>query len=175
LKSGLTANPFALVSKADEGSDPRRKRRSMTEAELVKLLDVARRRPLLDAVTVRVGDHKGVAMANLRPSVIAKLKLLARERALIYKTLILTGLRKSELASLTVGQLCLDGANAYSEMRAADEKNREGSQIALRQDLAADLVHWIKLRCRRCRWTEHRSMNGTWRGQPEPTTRSDAN
>ena len=41
----LLVNPVARVAKADEESDPRRKRRSMTEAELVRLLDVARRRP----------------------------------------------------------------------------------------------------------------------------------
>ncbi len=44
----LLMNPFARVAKADEESDPRRKRRSMTEAELVRLLDVARRRPLAE-------------------------------------------------------------------------------------------------------------------------------
>ena len=39
-----------------------------------------------------------------------RLDLLGRERALIYKTLVLTGLRKGELASLTVAHLCLDDA-----------------------------------------------------------------
>ena len=38
----LTANPFARLSRADENSDTRRKRRAMTEAELTNLLDVAR-------------------------------------------------------------------------------------------------------------------------------------
>ena len=55
----LLTNPFAAVPKADAQSDPRRKRRSMTEAELVKLLDVARRRPLLDAMTIRRGKRAG--------------------------------------------------------------------------------------------------------------------
>jgi hypothetical protein len=54
----LSSNPFKGVPKADEKADPRRRRRrrSMTEAELVRLLDVARRRPLLDALTVRRGE-----------------------------------------------------------------------------------------------------------------------
>jgi integrase len=65
------------------------------------------------------------------------------ERALIYKTLVLTGLRKQELASLTIGQLHLDGPRPYADLEAADEKNREGSQIPLRHDLAADLAEWI--------------------------------
>jgi hypothetical protein len=42
----LLGNPFAKVAKADEDADPRRQRRALTEDELVRLLDVARRRPL---------------------------------------------------------------------------------------------------------------------------------
>jgi hypothetical protein len=49
----LALNPFELVPKANEKADPRRQRRAMTELELVKLLTVARERPLLEARTVR--------------------------------------------------------------------------------------------------------------------------
>ena len=86
----------------------------MTEAELQRLLDVARRRPLTDAMTVRRGRNKGEAIARLTEATKKKLDILGRERALIYKTLVLTGLRKSELASLTIGQLELDGPVAYA-------------------------------------------------------------
>jgi hypothetical protein len=65
----LSSNPFKGVPKADEKADPRRRRRSMTEAELVRLLDVARRRPLLDALTVRRGKRKGQTVANVKPNV----------------------------------------------------------------------------------------------------------
>jgi hypothetical protein len=58
----LSTNPFNGVPKANEAADPR-KRRAMTEGELVRLLDVARRRPLLEAETVRRGKKKG---GNLR-------------------------------------------------------------------------------------------------------------
>src|SRR5262249_49738449 len=51
----LSGNPFAGIVKANEKADPRRQRRAMTEAELVKLLAVARSRPLLDAQKVRRG------------------------------------------------------------------------------------------------------------------------
>jgi integrase len=70
---------------------------------------------------------------------IDELERLGRERALIYKTLVLTGLRKGELASLTVGQLELDGPMPFVVLEAADEKNRQGSTIPLRLDLANDL------------------------------------
>lgn len=135
----LTSNPFSGVAKANQKADPRRQRRSLTETELVRLLDVARQRPLLDALTVRRGARRGEACARVRPETKERLEWLGRERALIYKTLVLTGLRKNELASLTVGQLYLDGPVAFAELDAADEKNREGCSIAIRSDLADDL------------------------------------
>jgi len=139
----LLNNPFSGVSKADEKADCRRKRRSLTEAELTRLLDVARRRPLLDRMTVHRGKRKGEVYAKLRPEVQTRLERLGRERALIYKTLALTGLRKSELASITAGQCVLDAVPAYLVLKAADEKNREGSTIPLRADLADDLRQWL--------------------------------
>jgi len=139
----LLANPFAAVAKADEKADRRRQRRALTEAELTRLLDVARRRPLLDRMTVTKGPRKGEVYGRLRPEVQRRLDALGWERALIYKTLVLTGLRKSELASLTVGQLDLDADPPFLTLDPADEKNRQGSTIPLRADLAADLRDWL--------------------------------
>ena len=144
--SKLLSNPFTRVPKADENADPRRKRRALTEDELVRLLDVARRRPLLDAMVIRRGKRKGEAIANLREETRHRLEVLGWERTLIYKTLVLTGLRKGELASLTVGQLDLDADPPYLVLDAADEKNRQGSTIPLRADLAADLREWLAYR-----------------------------
>lgn len=53
----LVSNPLAGLAKANEKADPRRHRRALTEAELVKLLDVARRRPLADAMLIRRGKR----------------------------------------------------------------------------------------------------------------------
>ena len=58
---------------------------------------------------------------------------------MIYKTLVLTGLRRNELASLTVGQLELDEPMPFAVLNAADEKNRQGSTLPLRTDLATEL------------------------------------
>lgn len=55
----LVVNPFAGVPVADEKADCRRQRRSLTEAELVRLLDVAQRRPLIDAMKIHRGKRKG--------------------------------------------------------------------------------------------------------------------
>jgi hypothetical protein len=102
-------------------------------------LDVARGRPVLDRTTVRRGKNKGKAIARLRPATRARLEKLGWERALVYKTFLLTGLRKSELASLEVGQLKLDGPMPFATLEAADTKSRSGSEIPLRNDLAEDL------------------------------------
>ena len=139
----LMVNPFAKVAKAAEDVDPRRQRRALDEGELMRLLDVARRRPLLEAKMIRRGKRKGEAVGRLREATRRRLERLGLERALIYKTLVLTGLRKGELASLTVGQVMLDADPPYLVLKAADEKNREGSTLPLRADLAADLRGWL--------------------------------
>jgi len=139
----LTINPFKDIPKANEKIDSRRKRRALTENELIQLLDVAQKRPLLDAMTIRRGKRKGEAVAKLRETTQKRLKILGRERSLIYKSLLLTGLRKKELASLTIGQLDFQGSVAYATLSATDEKNRQGSDIPLRADLAEDLQQWL--------------------------------
>ncbi len=172
VQSGrLSVNPLTRIPKADEKCDRRRQRRAMTEAELVRLLEVARLRPLAEfgresvsvdadeteatskrsnwtkAALTLGGLQAAVERARERlkknPDYIAELERLGRERALIYKTLVLTGLRKGELASLTVGQLEFDGPMPFVVLNAADEKNRQGSTIPLRHDLASDLREWL--------------------------------
>ncbi len=165
----MLANPFLTVARADAKSDCRKKRRAMTEAELIKLLEVARWRPLAEYGRRTVAKDKGEVTSKRgtwnyapltlddlpaavetarrrlsnRPEFINELDRLGQERALIYKTLVLTGLRKGELASLTVAQLHLDGLNPTAELYAADEKNRQGSLIAIRSDLAGELRQWL--------------------------------
>ncbi len=139
----LLAHDLDRVPKADEKVDPRRQRRALTEDELKRVLNVAATRPLADARTVRRGKRKGKAFAELRNETIARLHAVGRERALIYKTLVLTGLRANELRTLMVGQLDLTPGNAFLHLNAADEKSRQGNSIAIRDDLSADLRAWI--------------------------------
>jgi len=147
--SRLVVNPFGRIAKANEDADRRRTRRALDDAELAQLLDAARRRPLLDARTVRRGKRKGQAVARLSDATRDRLALLGRERALVYKTFLLTGLRRGELASVTVGQLRLDEPVAYLALDAGDEKSREGNDMPLRDDLAADLRDWVADKLRR--------------------------
>jgi integrase len=145
----LVANPFERLAKANQRVDRRRERRALTEEELHRLLEAARRRPLLMREARNRGPRKGAPGAKLKEGTRSKLELLGHERALIYKTLVLTGLRRGELASLTVAQLELDGPQAWAIVHAADEKARRGAQIPLRADLASDLRAWLrrKLEC----------------------------
>jgi len=165
----LLSNPFALVPKADEKADPRHRRRAMTEAELARLLRVARWRPLAEYGREKEpverpdverkrsnwcyrpltydGIDAAVSRARQRlakrSDFIAQLEARGRERALVYKTLVLTGLRRNELATLSIGQVELDADVPHAVLDAANEKNREGNSVPLRSDLVADLRRWL--------------------------------
>jgi hypothetical protein len=49
----------------------------------------------------------------------------------------------AELGALTVARLFLDGAVAHIALDARHEKNREGNEVVLRENLAADLLAWL--------------------------------
>jgi hypothetical protein len=101
----------------------------MSEAELSRLLYVAQRRPLaeygretirkpnatkgsrntwtkapltLESIDEAVAHGQGALKEN--SALIARLERIGWERGLIYKTLVMTGLRQGELASLTINQ-----------------------------------------------------------------------
>jgi len=139
----LAANPFEKLDRASERMDRRRQRRALGEDELVRLLEAAHARPLREAMVIRRGPRKGELAGKVRPEVKARLERLGRERALIYKTLFLTGLRKSELASLTAGQLEVRGGRSWAVLDPEDEKNANGSWVALRSDLASEISAWL--------------------------------
>ncbi|WP_246106110.1 tyrosine-type recombinase/integrase [Rosistilla ulvae] len=65
------------------------------------------------------------------------------ERALIYKSLILTGLRSNELRTLRKNELSF-GDVPFVVLNSCNEKNRKGSTIPLRSDLAAELRQWCQ-------------------------------
>ncbi len=169
VENRLAANPLDRVAKADEQADQRRQRRAMTASELERLLYVARWRPLAEygrtTEAKPEGERKGKrdtwnlapltfnelpqaierGRERLRgnPELVAKLEATGRERQLIYKTLVLTGLRRGELGSLTVGSLVLDVPTPFAILEAKNAKNRERSEVPLRGDLANELAQWI--------------------------------
>jgi len=169
VESGrLTANPFARLRKLDEADDVRRQRRALTADELRRLLAVARLRPVAEhgRATVRVVDDTRPAKSRatwtkaeltfdtvvaaaergrtrLRPDVVERLEHDGRERALLYAVLVTTGLRKGELAALTVGDVLLDEARPVIVLRGADAKNGQRAMLPLRADVADELRAWI--------------------------------
>ena len=169
VESGrLTANPFARLRKLDEADDTRRQRRALTADELDRLLTVARLRPVAQfgRPTLRVVDDARPAKsratwkraeltfdtivaaaeqgrARMRPEAAEQFDRLGRERALIYRVLVTTGLRRGELAALTVGDVLLDDARPAIVLRGADAKNGKRATLPLRADVAAELSAWI--------------------------------
>ncbi len=138
----MPSDPLVTLKKADESADVRRKRRALTEDEIADLIRVAQGRPLADALMVRRGKRKGELAAKLRSEVRARLERLGWERALIYQTLILTGLRRGELADLRWADLDLDDTQAWLTVRASISKNGKEETLPLRNDLAQALKAW---------------------------------
>ncbi len=165
----LAADPTGRIGKLDEATDRRIRRRSMTADELRRMLYVARWRPLAEYgrqtvakdASKRTGKRDTWKLAPLsfdelpaalelaqqrlakNPDFLAKLDARGRNRSLVYKTLVLTGLRRGELASLTVGSLSLESEPAYLTLEAGNAKNHQRAEIPLREDLADDLRLWL--------------------------------
>ncbi len=134
----LAANPLAGLSKTQE-TEPARKRRPLTEDEIGRLLKTARERPLRDALTVRRGKNKGKPLARVSEKERRRLEQVGQCRALVYKFMILTGLRRSEVASLTVGALCLDEHNPHVYVEGTHAKSGRAATLPLRGDLVDDV------------------------------------
>lgn len=134
----LTAHPLAGLGKAEE-SEPARKRRPLTDDEIARLLKAAQERPLQDALTIRRGQNKGKPLAKISDRQRQRLERLGQERALVYKFMMLTGLRRGEVASLTVSALCLDESNPHVYVEGKHAKSGRAATLPLRDDLADDL------------------------------------
>lgn len=175
----MMADPLSTLTKADEAGDVRRKRRALTEAELANLIRVAELRPLaergresvkrsddakgkpgpaafafLTLATIDAAAARTAERLRLKPAPLAKLRRLGRERSLIYRALVLTGLRRGELAALTWADLTLDAPasgptaaakpapQAWLAIRAAVSKNGKAETLPIRADLADALRDW---------------------------------
>jgi integrase len=165
----MAANPLSKLCAADEHADRRRTRRALTEEELNKLFTAAWLRPLAEygrkSMPLPAKEKKGrktwlkepFVFENLpelaekgkevlkdKPQLIQNLEWLGYERSLVYKVLALTGLRKGELASITISQVWLEGKQPYLELKAKDEKAGRGAQIPLRKDLADEIKSFLR-------------------------------
>ena len=161
----LLSNPFTGLTGArvrlDEAADCRRKRRALSAEELRRLLWAARLRPVAEFGRPRVpagpdelerrAEAVRARLAGRNPERLRELEVEGETRALTYKALFLTGLRRGELASVTVGQYepaapGRPGACGWIQLRAADAKSGKGAEIPVRGDLAADLDEVLRRR-----------------------------
>lgn len=167
----LANNPFIRLPVANEAADRRRQRRPFTINELAKLLYVAQRRPLaeygrkiirlpkdqrqgrstwtrapltMDTLEEAVEWAKD-ALSN-RPGFISGLENRGQRNAMFYRLAAFTGLRRSELASITLADVHLDTNPPYIELHAENGKNRRGAQLPLKAELTQMLREYLDRR-----------------------------
>jgi integrase len=146
-KRRVSGNPLIGVARP-QGGKVVRKRRALGPEELQRLLDAARERPLASAEWNSGGRlPKGKERrfrAELKSHTRERYIRIGRERALLYKTAIYTGLRKGELAALRVKFLNLD-RKPYPCLELPGEftKNGEDARLLLVPALAEELRELI--------------------------------
>ncbi len=108
------SNPLSHLSRQNPERDRRRIRRALTAEEAGKLLRAA----------AEGSDYQGVS---------------GRERALLYRTALETGLRANELRTLKVSALDLEATPPTLRVEAGQSKNRKEATLPLRPALAMKL------------------------------------
>ncbi len=154
----MAANPLARFPMLNSGKQ-KNPRRAITPDEFDRLLKAARLRPIaefgrltvklpegsakpwtlapLSFATIDAAYTRGCEALSKSQGKIDQLEATGQERALIYAVLVSTGLRRGELASLSVSQV--DFAQNAITLEAEDEKNGQGSTIPLREDVSLAL------------------------------------
>ena len=134
-KDRIAANPLDRVDVPASG-EKMKERRALAVAQIQKLLDATRARPVA-AFVDRYGQQP-------RDEVRAKLELRGRERALVYKTAVYTGLRLGEIASLRPCHLELD-LKPFPRLEIPGKltKNDQKARLLLVPAFAKELAAWI--------------------------------
>jgi integrase len=127
----LAHNPFQGLTGRKEDTDRRRVRRALTDAEVARFLDAARRRPLEEGAALRT-------RAGLSPKARAKFAAVGEARAFLYEFAIGTGLRRGELQGLVWADI--DEASGTLTVRATVAKSKRMQDLPLRQDILASLL-----------------------------------
>jgi integrase len=135
-KKRLTQNPFTHIVRAT--GEVKRKRRAIDVDELLDLLTAAKERPL-QGMSVRAG--KALMLTPQRREYGER---LGQARYLLYKTAVLTGLRRGELFALQPTHLHLDGDNPYLHLPGKYTKNGKDAILPLKHSHAQELQTWIK-------------------------------
>jgi len=113
----LSSHPLKAIRSLNEALDQRKKRRAMTADEIERLFhSVATRK--------------------------SRAKRSAEERILIYRLLIGTGLRSTELSLLTPSQI--DFEHCRLRVEAAKTKNKKSDVLPIRSDLVQSVKKWVE-------------------------------
>jgi integrase len=112
----MTISPMRNIKQLSRVAGKKTERRAFTEEELTRFFE-----------TVRLRRGRGQDNRN--------------ERELIYLTMLGTGLRSSELASIKVSQV----TPTHIILESPDEKNRKGTYQPMTEKLSVKLFEWIAL------------------------------
>ena len=115
----LPSNPLVGIERLNTAVDVRHARRALTAEEVAKLIESAR------TSGVRIQGYSG------------------EQRARIYLTTYLTGLRRNEMASLTRRSFDLDSATPTITVEAASSKHRQKDVLPLHPELVGMLRDWL--------------------------------
>lgn len=139
-KRHLRENPLARVMTFEKVA--KQKRRALKLEDLEKLLVVARERPLNAAMMVRRGNNKGLLLGKVKEATRQAKIALGLERWLVYKTAVLTGLRRKELKALKVCHLHLED-KPYLHLPGHLTKNGNDANLPLQKEHASELKQFV--------------------------------
>ena len=145
----IAANPLTRIT-VPTGGRKTKERRALSVQQIQKLLDAARTRPLTAfhdryGTEVKPTVRQRERAQKKRNDAMATLIAVGRERALVYKTAVYTGLRLGEIASLRPCHLELD-RKAFPRLQIPGKltKNSQQARLLLVPAFAAELTEWIR-------------------------------
>ena len=133
-------NPVEPVNRLNAEADPKRRRRALTPEELQDLVAAARVRPLAGYIA---GNHP-----NPTPETRVELETLGLQRATLYLTVAMTGLRRGELKQLRWADLDLSGDPPTVTVRAETAKSKRTDTLPLAAPAVEALREWWAARAR---------------------------
>jgi integrase len=131
-KGVIQADPLRKIKTLNVEKDRRRVRRALTLDEATRLVDAARRRPVERAKYFT--HHEGLKLAD------EDRERFGRKHALMWKMMMMTGLRRGELRGLQWADVDLDGG--WLTVRASVAKNGGERHVPLAGGLIDDLRAW---------------------------------
>lgn len=148
-KDRIEVDPLARVD-LPTGGKKVKERRALAAEQVQKLLDAARTRPLAQfheryGTEVGPGVRQRERAQKKRDAAVAGYVRLGRERALVYKTAVYTGLRLGEIGSLRPCHLELD-RKPFPRLQIPGELTKNGQQarLLLVPSFAAELAEWMR-------------------------------